>query len=220
MKMASLAVLAVVGIASFASPVLAVSSSELDAFGVDLDNWSQGSSGGLSRVSSGGPGGVADSFMRLAADGSGSHGKLTAFNDAQWTGNYSAAGIGSLAADFKSFDQAGQTLHMRLALKSDTGNSAGYVTGAFDITNDGNWHHAVFLLDAAHLTAVNGAGPLDTFLTGINEVRIVQGATPSVLGDPVVSVVGIDNIQAIAVPEPVSLGLLSLASFGILRRRR
>jgi hypothetical protein len=155
----------------------------------------------------------------MAADGSGAQGKLITFNDTQWTGDFLAAGVGSIGVDFRT---SGSALSMRLALKSGFGGTPGYVTDAFALPGDGLWHHAVFTLDAAHLTAVGGPDPLDTFLTSVGEMRILNSSGVSLTGDAITATVGIDNVAvaAGAVPEPWSLGGLGIGGVGLLFRRR
>ena len=58
-------------------------------------NWSNGEIIGtvpVTNVPTGGPAGAGDHYIQLTSDGSGSGGKLTAFNRDQWLGDYLAAG--------------------------------------------------------------------------------------------------------------------------------
>ena len=54
-------------------------------------------------VSDGGPEGVGDGFLRVEGNGSsGAGGNLVAFNSAQWTGDYLAAGVTAIRADLRN----------------------------------------------------------------------------------------------------------------------
>ena len=90
-------------------------------------NWIQGVSApaGALTVVPGGPAGAADNFLQITSDGSGPGGRLTAFNQTQWVGNYSAAGINVIEMDLRAPAGATQPLSMRVAFRN--GNS-GYAT--------------------------------------------------------------------------------------------
>jgi hypothetical protein len=52
---------------------------------------------------SGGPGGAGDAFLQITAQGgTGPGSRLTAINATQWTGNYLAAGVGSIGLDVRN----------------------------------------------------------------------------------------------------------------------
>jgi hypothetical protein len=111
---------------------------------------------------------------------------------------------------------------MRIALKTGTGITPGYISStAFNVNNDGAWHHAVFSLDAGSLTAVNSPPALATFLTSVGEMRILavsQSNMPTLNGDAVGGPVGVDNITAV-VPETSGMALLAFAGSLALRPR-
>jgi hypothetical protein len=182
-------------------------------------NWTNGPAPNPINISTGGPAGANDRFMQVTATGSGgSGGRLITFNRTQWAGNFSGPGITAVEMDLKEL--SGPTLHMRIGMKSATFQGApGYeATTPLDLTADGLWHHRVFLLDTADLTAVNSPAALDSFLTSVAEFRILSEAGPGLTlnGDPVAAVFGVDNIHAVApVPEPGSL-LLIVAGAGFI----
>src|SRR5690349_11298324 len=52
----------------------------------------------------GGPGGASDPYLKLVANGdTGPGSRLTVVNDAQWTGDFIAAGIRSIGMDVQNF---------------------------------------------------------------------------------------------------------------------
>ncbi len=81
-------------------------------------NWQRGN------VALGGPGGALDPFLQLTADGSiGPNGKLVTFNQAQWSGDYTSAGVGSL---FMFLNNNGAAdLFVRIAIGDDVAPATG-----------------------------------------------------------------------------------------------
>ncbi len=142
----------------------------------------------------GGPGGVADRFLQLSADGNGAGGKLTVYNGVQWLGNYSTAGVDLIQFDAKVI--SGGALVLRVALKTGLGFTPGYVsTTGVAVPADGAWHHVVISLTS--MTPINGPPPLSTLLANPGELRILHAVNPNtVAGDGVVGQLGIDNITA------------------------
>src|SRR5207248_1349113 len=145
-------------------------------------------------VATGGPAGVGDRFLQIMSSGSGgAGGKLVAFNRTRWNGNYMAAPSGavtSIAFDLK--EVSGSPLKVRIAMKGSTLQTApGYAsTNGFDLTADGLWHHVVFGIDAASLTAIGTPLPLSTFLTSVAELRILSSAVPALDGDSIAANLG------------------------------
>jgi len=178
-------------------------------------NWRTGRSGNPRVISSGGPRGEGDPFLQLTSRGAGGgpESRLVMFNTMQWSGNYLAAGVNAIEMDLKDFGDT--PLSMRVALKLGTGPTPGFVTTtAFDLPPDGEWHHAVFLLDADHLTRLGSTTlTLDELLSNTGELRILSSEQPSFFGDFIAAQVGVDNILAGAVPEPTGL-TLSLVALG------
>ena len=128
--------------------------------------------------------------------------------------------------DLKNLGSASLPIRIALQKSSAGSGSPGYVsTTAFSLAADGNWHHATFLIDAADLTGLNGAGPLSTFLTSIGDFRLLSASSPSLIGDAISGQFGVDNIQALAMPEPsgilaAALGIACLISFARRARAR
>ena len=173
-------------------------------------NWANGA-GNLINMDTGGPGGANDNFLQLSANGSPAiGGRLTTFNLFQWLGNYIAAGVNAIDLDLRN--QGATTLSIRLAFKTQNlMNSPGYLSQAITLAPGGGWQHFTVSLSQASLIAVGGPAAYNTFFTtGPGDARIINEAGTSTLnGDPIVGVVGIDNVHA--VPEPSSVVLLVLA---------
>lgn len=187
-------------------------------------NWTNGPVANPVNVASGGPAGAFDRFLQISSGTFGGGSRLVSFNQSQWTGNYLTAGVNAVAMDLKNF--TGSPESIRIALRSGTGGSGtpGYSsTTAVSLPADNAWHHAVFSLNAANLTAINSPAALTTFLASVADFRIVEAASaPSLLGDSGSFQVGVDNITA--VPEPTALMLsasaLSALAYLAYRRRR
>lgn len=144
-------------------------------------------------------------------------------NDSQWLGNYVSAGVTGVAMDLRIPIPFGP-LPMRIAIREATGDSSttpGYCsTTAFNLTADGNWHHVVFPLDAASMTAINSPKQLSVDLANVVDFRLLSSPAPSVIGFGQATEFYVDNIAA--VPEPASIGILlsGIVGLALLRRHR
>jgi hypothetical protein len=197
----------------------AVTGGQLDNFEDATDQgWSSGNTA-ATNIATGGPAGLNDNYLQVNSSGSGSAGgRLVVFNTTQWAGDYTP--ITSVAMDFKNGTAV--AMPMRIALKPFTGNSPGYVSStAFNVPADNLWHHAVFNINAGSLTAVGTSTPLPTFLTNVAELRLLASASGgTVVGDALAGPLGVDNVTAVAVPEPSVLGLLLVSAATSLHRRK
>jgi hypothetical protein len=186
-------------------------------------NWNGAAPSPLN-ISTGGPAGSGDRFLEVESGSFGGGPRLLTFNDTQWTGDFVTAGVDEVAMDLENFGTESLSIRIALRQSSVSAGSPGYVsTNAFSLAADGNWHHATFLIDAADLTGLNGAGPLSTFLTSISDFRLLSASSPALVGDPISGQFGVDNIQALGVPEPSGIlaAVLGIACLtGFARRAR
>jgi hypothetical protein len=205
-----------------ASPI----ADQIDTFsGASTLGWANGPNGVAPIViPTGGPAGVGDGYLQITADNSGVDGRLTVFNRSQWAGNLLSAGVAAIEMDLKNFGPS-PLLSIRIGLKQIAGfGSAGFAsTVGISLPDDGLWHHATFLLDAADLTRINSTTlSLDTLLSNVGEFRILSALTaPTLTGDFVTAQLGVDNIKDLAtVPEPSALLLLTagLVALGMFKR--
>lgn len=188
-------------------------------------NWSQGSFSPNPpvNVATGGPAGASDAYLQVTSNGiSGAGSKMVFFNTAQWTGNYLTAGVTQITADMANFGTT--PLHMRIAFRGGPGLTQFGSTIETTLMPDSQWHPVTFDLSAGGLTNIGGIDPLNTTLGNVIELRILSAQSgPAFNGDTVMGILGVDNIRAVGVPEPGSIGLCSLAlAWGChrLRRRR
>ena len=200
--------------AATASPIL----NQVNNFSAGAtSNWSNG--GGAAdpvNVSTGGPAGAGDAFLRVNANGGGGPGsRLVTFNrGGQWTGNFATAGVTGLTMDLKNFGTT--PLSMRVAFQESAG--AWYVsTQPVSLLPDNAWHAATFPLTQAAMTRTTGSTAFNTALTRVNEFRIVDNTGVDYHGEAISSSFGVDNVRA--VPEPAGAGLLGGALLPFLARR-
>jgi len=166
-------------------------------------------------VTTGGPAGAADAFLRVTSTGSfGALSRLLTLNESTaWTGNFATAGVNAVSMELKNFGTA--PLSMRVALQ-ETGGTYYVSNPAFTLPADNAWHTATFPLTASGLQTINGGTPLATGLTRIREVRILDNPSVDYHGAVVSASFGLDNVRA--VPEPAGPLLLVVVAPFIMRR--
>ena len=125
------------------------------------------------------------------------------FNQSQWTGNYTAAGILQIEADMANFGTT--ALSMRIAIQGGTATC--YSSNqAVDLPADGVWRAVVFELNPGSLTQVfagpcPGSDNASTVLANVTELRILSASgAPAFIGDVVAATLGVANIVASLVP--------------------
>lgn len=216
----------------------AVSVGQIDTFeDGTLQGWQQGNTSStadhMRNVSSGGPAGTNDNYLEVTSDSTLTFNgnRLTFLNRAQWTGDYTAAGITAIAMDVKNFCPC-EPLNLRLGINASVVDSTGtsflggtFVTSAISLDSGSGWTRAVFSLRPEDLIAVDPArgnyvmgNDVQITLANANELRLLNSATPDWNGLTVTSRLGIDNIQAI--PLPPALALFGSGLVVLLTRRR
>jgi hypothetical protein len=206
-----------------ASPltVSALSLGQIDDFqDGTTQGWGVGAGAQPSNIPSNGPAGTADRYLQYTSNGgSGTDGKLIIFNQSQWQGNYTNAGITGISLELKNLGST--TLSMRLAFFVNRTNGFSATT-PFSLLADGNWHQAFFALTSANFTPIGSPGTFDSLLGNFTgQLRILDSASPALEGDLIAATIGVDDIQA--VPEPstftlVSVSLLALMGYGLSTR--
>jgi hypothetical protein len=213
----------------------AISVGQIDTFeDGTLQGWQMGLSSVtdsyMTNIADGGPVGVDDSYLEVSSDSTVRFGgkRLTFFNQLQWTGDYTAAGITAIAMDLKNLSVS-EVLNLRLAINGGFGPSSNMTGGVFatsasaslDIGSD--WTRVVFSLLPGDLVSVSSPGghttgnDVQATLANVLELRLLNSATPDWTGLPVTARLGIDNIQAVPLPPALALfasGLVVLLTKG------
>lgn len=169
-------------------------------------------------ISTGGPAGVDDNYLRLTAlGGSGSGSRLSAINVAQWGGDYLAGGVTALKMDAINLGATDLSLRLLFAdPQAGPPDNQAFSTTAVLLPAGGGWTSLTFPISVAGLTAVTGNAT--GALSNVTELRIFHSVPAEFPPGPVVASLGLDNIQA--VPEPAAILLLGCALPRLLRRRR
>lgn len=208
-----------------ALPAGAVVVGQVDDF---EDGTVQGWAGGSTLVNqpSGGPGGSGDNFLDVDSNAF----FLGTFNQAQWSGDYAAAGVASvrLAANNGGPDP----VSLRLMVFSGgcgpvmVDCTAWTSTLAAELPEGSGWQTLEFSLSASDLTRVAGTDSLAGTLANVQRILLRHdpgAASPPGAGSGVVvdAVLGIDAVTAL--PEPASAAALAaggLLAIGLARRKR
>ena len=174
-------------------------------------------------VADGGPGGAGDNYLQLTSlGGQGPGSRLSAFNMAQWAGDYLAAGVTGITMDVRN--DGPEEVVLRLLLAGPFGQfgpeNAVVTEDSATLAPGSGWVRVRFSLLAADLMVLLGSA--DAALSQAQELRLFHNPTPLFTGPPsssptVTAQIGVDNIQA--VPEPLTIGLLGLGVIGGLVRR-
>lgn len=182
--------------------------------------WTNGGFGPpVVNIDTGGPAGAGDRFIEVTSTGGngGPGSRLVTFNRAQWLGDYTDTGVTALEMDLRN--PGSVTLSIRLGFKTDPFNDVGYLSDAFLLPADDMWHHAVFLISPATMTALGDPDPFNMFFMSPGEVRIIDRVDATGFeGDVIAAQLDIDNIRA--VPEPTSWILLGVGAIPVALWRR
>lgn len=179
-------------------------------------NWQEGGqSPNPPTNQSGGPSGASDRYLRNVSACCGAGGRNVMFNQAQWTGDYLAAGVSRIQMTARAFDSEGLVIRLHFK-RSDFGSE--WITDGMQLPADGQWHTLVFSLEAADMTSVAGLGTHEQIMSDVGEVRLGNFPQASVPAPMVDATLGVDDITALGpeappepeVPDDVLLDLVAL----------
>jgi hypothetical protein len=171
-------------------------------------------------VPTGGPEGAGDQFLRITSNGvAGTPGsRLVALNAAQWAGDYLAAGITTIEMDLKNLGNTELTI--RLLFEDPIPGpptNEGVTTFGAVLPVGGDWTHVAFSISPGDLTMLLGSA--NAVLSNTTVLRIIDSPTPTE-AITIAGQVGVDNIEAAAVPEPATLLLTSTGVVALAARYR
>jgi len=170
-----------------------------------LQNWDAGL-GGIEPpfppeiIPGGGPGGVGDAFMQVTAiDGAvGPGSRLSVVNrNAQWSGNYLAAGVNFITMSLKNTGPNGLQVRVVIgdvAVGSLPPLNIAVSTKGLSLPAGGDWVTAVFPISPGDLTAARGSVP--AALTNAGELRVIHNAAATFPPPTIIGRLAIDNIKA------------------------
>ncbi|WP_179334423.1 T9SS type A sorting domain-containing protein [Winogradskyella costae] len=185
------------GLADTGEPKIALSLID-DFEGATTENWTKGNNSTVPNhnILTDGPNGSDDNFLRVQSNGgNGSDSKLVTFNNAQWQGDYNAAGVTYISMDVRN--SGSSIIILRLAFEGFSTSRRFSSTNPIAVIPGQGWQTIVFPIDENSVTNIttSGLGYNSTF-DDVREFRILHNDTPSWEGDSLDAVLDIDNIQA------------------------
>ena len=169
-----------------------------------LQNWDAGLGGIVPPfppeiIPSGGPGGVGDAFMQITGIGGTANGsKVSVVNrDAQWSGNYLAAGVNFITMSLKNTGP--NDLQVRLVITDPAvgalpPQNIAVSTHGLSLPVGGAWVKAVFPVGPGFLTATRGT--VLGALSNAGELRVIHNTTATFPPPAIIGRLAVDNIQA------------------------
>lgn len=178
-------------------PAWAVDPAQVDDFqdGTTM-GWQEGATSPNPPVNvpDGGPGGAGDAYLEnISSGGSGAGSKMIMFNNAQWTGDYTTAGVASLQAHLNNLGAT--DLPMRVAVEGAGGGRFASLDPIMLPAGSG-WQHVVFDLTEAAMVTVGGAQTLAQVLANVIELRILASNVPDWNGGAMAAILGMDNLAS------------------------
>lgn len=164
-------------------------------------NWTKydGSQLPNQNISTGGPDGENDNFLRVQSnfDGNNSHDfYLLTFNNAQWTGNYINAGVTYISMDVRNSGNNVIILRLSFLTRDDSWSTYWGSINPIAILPGEDWKTIVFPIDENSLVMLSGGGGYTYNFAEVGELRILHNDAPAWEGDAIEAVLDIDNIQA------------------------
>ncbi|MEQ8209696.1 MAG: PEP-CTERM sorting domain-containing protein [Lacipirellulaceae bacterium] len=199
---------------SYAPQAQAIVKGELADFTGGNNGWRHGQ--GSWPLLSGGQDGPTDDFLSIQSQGGGGAlSRMIALNTSpEWTGDFTAAGISTVNVDV--LNENGQALDVRFSVDGGGGR---FATNSISVPSSSEWQSLSFSFDPSNFQSAGGGNIADT-LSSVFEIRVLHNPSASWLGAPINATLGVDNI--LAIPEPSSLAIFTLAGLSVtaVRRRR
>jgi hypothetical protein len=138
------------------------------------------------------------------------------FNEKQWAGNYTTAGVTRIDASVANFGAT--PLYLRVALTSRSGAQYSS-TEPVVLPADGAWRRVSFDLTEAALARIGGTQSVADALSNVTTLRLLSAeAGPTNTGDGVEATLGADDIRALRLPGDANFdGKVDSSDFRITR---
>jgi hypothetical protein len=203
----SLPLLAVAAaLVSVASPALAITLGQIDDFqDGGIANWRGGNPESVffNNIPDAGPLGSGDSVLDAECPN-----RFVFFNELQWKGNYTAAGVTKISMDV--WHENDFPLELRLGISKSSFDQVGfgdtYVTDySIAVPNDGQWRHITFNVTADDFVPSSGNNPgqfdpprsIQAALLEVTHLRIFHNPNPGdFIGDSSPGSLRVNNILA------------------------
>jgi hypothetical protein len=189
---------------AYCSSAAAITFGELDNFSSTLEGWSQGESptgsAGVSRLTSGGPSGTGDAYMRIAADAASAHGRLVAFNRTSgWTGNYVTAGVTGLSMTVNNLGQTDLDLRLAFGTTAAPDSGGSWLSSSLPISlpAGSGWTSVQFPIGSSAMTRVQGTASYTSIMSAVSTLRLLHSTAPNNRGGVITGSLGVDNIMAL-----------------------
>ncbi len=157
----------------------------------DFENGTQGWRHQLSsandpvQVTTGGPDGVDDAFLRTTSSGTGDEGSRHIFfnNGAEWRGDYTSTGIIALTFDVQNLGT--DRVHLRLAFRSATSPSDWAASAVALVIDPGTtWTSVSMSTKVSDLVMTQGSGTVASVMANVGIVRILSNDGSNTTEDP------------------------------------
>lgn len=151
-------------------------------------------------ISTGGPDGENDNFLKVQSNFNGEIQDyfLMTYNNAQWTGSYTNAGVTYISMDVRNSGE--NVIILRLSFLSNFDNGASYWSSITPIAvlPGEDWKTIVFPIDENSLVMTDGwdVYSYSESFSDIVELRILHNDAPAWEADIIEATLDIDNIQA------------------------
>jgi hypothetical protein len=183
-------------------PAAAITLGQVDNFqGGTVQGWSSLGQTTTSNVANAGPAGAGDNALDVVATN-----RVTVFNETQWVGNYTAAGVNRITMAVRHQNAFNLQLRLGIAKGNFSGGGFGdtYVSvNSVTVPNDGVWHNLAFDVKPSDFEPSAGNSSANpnaaAALANVTHLRILHNPSPmDFTGAPGGGVFRVDNITAAA----------------------
>lgn len=147
-------------------------------------------------ISTGGPQGENDNFLRVQSIGINNDGELLTFNNAQWTGDYIEAGVTYISMDVRNSGDNAIILRLSFSTRNDSWATYWSSITPIAVLPGEDWKTITFPIAENSLVMLSGGAGYSYNFAEVKELRILHNDAPAWEGDHIEATLDIDNIQA------------------------